>query len=102
MENPSDIINQAIKNNKIVVVEAKTIKFAKTLDQLKINRILLDNFTPAMLKKIVKYKLQSKLEVSGSVNLQNINNFAVKGVDYISIGALTKNIESRDFSLLIV
>jgi nicotinate-nucleotide pyrophosphorylase (carboxylating) len=55
-----------------------------------------------MLKKIVKYKLKSKLEVSGSVNLQNINNFAVKGVDYISIGALTKNIESRDFSLLIV
>jgi nicotinate-nucleotide pyrophosphorylase (carboxylating) len=102
MESPSDIINQAIKNNKIVVVEAKTIKFAKTLDQLKINRILLDNFTPAMLSKIVKYKLKSKLEVSGSVNLQNINNFAVKGVDYISIGALTKNIESRDFSLLIV
>ena len=102
IDNPNDIISKAIKNNKIVVVEAKTIKFAKTLDQLKINRILLDNFTPAMLRKIVKYKLKSKLEVSGSVNLQNINNFAVKGIDYISIGALTKNIESRDFSLLIV
>ena len=102
MENPNEIISKAIKNNKIVVVEAKTIKFAKTLDQLKINRILLDNFNPSMLKKIIKYKLKSKLEISGSVNLQNINNFALKGVDYISIGALTKNIESKDFSMLIV
>jgi nicotinate-nucleotide pyrophosphorylase (carboxylating) len=102
MDNPNEIISKAIKNNKIVVVEAKTIKFAKTLDQLNINRIFLDNFNPSMLKKIIKYKLKSKLEISGSVNLKNINNFAIKGVDYISIGALTKNIESKDFSMLIV
>ena len=83
-------------------VEAKTLKFAKSLDQLKIDRVLLDNFTPLMLKKFIQCNLNLKIEVSGSINLNNIQKFAIKGVHYISVGALTKNIESKDFSMLIV
>ena len=47
--NPLDLVTKAINKNKIVVVEAKTLKFAKTVSNLKISRILLDNFTPAMI-----------------------------------------------------
>ena len=99
---PIELIKKAITNNKKVVVEAKTLKFAKSLNQLKIDRVLLDNFTPLMLKKFVQCNLKLKIEVSGSINLKNIQKFAIKGVHYISIGALTKNIESKDFSMLIV
>ena len=99
---PIELIKKAIANNKKVVVEAKTLKFAKSLEQLKIDRVLLDNFTPLMLKKFIQCNLNLKIEVSGSINLKNIQKFAIKGVHYISIGALTKNIESKDFSMLIV
>ena len=99
---PIELIKKAIANNKKVVVEAKTLKFAKSLNQLKIDRVLLDNFTPLMLKKFIQCNLNLKIEVSGSINLKNIQKFATKGVHYISIGALTKNIESKDFSMLIV
>ena len=101
-KDPNLLIQKAIKNNKTVVVEAKTLKFAKSLSRLKIDRILLDNFTSVMLKEFLSYKLKIKIEVSGSISLDNINRFALKGVDYISIGALTKNIESKDLSMLIV
>ena len=99
---PVDLIAKAIKKNKIVIVEAKTLKFAKTVSNLKISRILLDNFTPAMLQSFISSKPKVKIEISGSVNLNNINKFAMKGIHYISIGDLTKNIESKDLSMLIV
>jgi len=99
---PLDLITKAIKKDKIVVVEAKTLKFAKTVSNLKISRILLDNFTPAMIKSFISSNPKVKIEISGSVNLSNINKFAIKGVHYISVGDLTKNIESKDLSMLIV
>ena len=99
---PLDLVTKAINKNKIVVVEAKTLKFAKTVSNLKISRILLDNFTPAMIKSFISSNPKVKIEISGSINLSNINKFAIKGVHYISIGDLTKNIESKDLSMLIV
>ena len=82
---PVDLIAKAIKKNKIVIVEAKTLKFAKTVSNLKISRILLDNFTPAMINNFISNKPKVKIEISGSVNLSNINKFAIKGVRYISV-----------------
>ena len=99
---PLDLITKAIKKDKIVVVEAKTLKFAKTVSNLKISRILLDNFTPAMIKSFISSNPKVKIEISGSINLSNINKFAIQGVHYISVGDLTKNIESKDLSMLIV
>ena len=88
--------------HKTVVVEAKTLRFAKSLVDLKIDRILLDNFTPTMLKNFLKFSSKMKIEISGSINLNNIHNFSQKGVNFISIGALTKNIYSKDISMIIV
>lgn len=99
---PLKLITKAIRKNKKVVVEAKTLRFAKTLSDYKVDRILLDNFTPAMIKKFLLHNSKVKIEVSGSVNLGNVNKFAIKGVHCISIGDLTKNIESKDLSMLIV
>lgn len=96
------LIQRAVDTKKKVVVEAKTIKFAKSLLDFKIDRILLDNFSPEMIKKFLSYKPKIKLEISGSINLKNINKYALDGIDYISIGDLTKNIKSKDLSMLIV
>ena len=55
-----------------------------------------------MIKSFISSYPKVKIEISGSVNLSNINKFAIKGVNYISVGDLTKNVESKDLSMLIV
>ena len=55
-----------------------------------------------MINNFILSNPKVKVEISGSVNLSNINKFAIKGVHYISVGDLTKNVESKDLSMLIV
>tara|TARA_A100000164_G_C21896087_1_gene767999 strand:- start:153 stop:1019 length:867 start_codon:yes stop_codon:yes gene_type:complete len=62
--------------------------------------IILDNFSIDNILKAVKISNNRvQLEVSGGVNLDNIKLIAETGVDRISVGELTKNIKSIDFSL---
>jgi len=49
----------------------------------------------------LKDNTKQKVEVSGSININNIKHYAIDGVNFISIGSLTKNINSKDISLLI-
>jgi nicotinate-nucleotide pyrophosphorylase (carboxylating) len=64
--------------------------------------VMLDNFTFDQLQQAVKINgKQVKLEVSGNVNLDNIKVIAETGVDYISVGALTKNVKAIDLSMRI-
>jgi nicotinate-nucleotide pyrophosphorylase (carboxylating) len=62
--------------------------------------LLLDNFTTAALINAVRLvNGRAKLEASGGVTLENIRDIARTGVDYISIGALTKNLHAIDLSM---
>jgi nicotinate-nucleotide pyrophosphorylase (carboxylating) len=62
--------------------------------------ILLDNFTLDDLRRAVKInKGRAKLEVSGNVTKENLLSIAGTGVDFISIGALTKHVRAIDFSM---
>ncbi len=62
--------------------------------------ILLDNFTMSELQAAVNLNDNRKiLEASGNISLENIREIAKTGVDYISIGAITKNISAVDFSM---
>ena len=64
------------------------------------NRLLLDNFSIDMLNQAVKQvKGKVELEASGGITLDNIAAIAETGVDYISTGALTKNIKAIDLSM---
>jgi nicotinate-nucleotide pyrophosphorylase (carboxylating) len=66
------------------------------------NIILLDNFTLDDLKTAVELNDgRARLEVSGGVSLQDIRAIAQTGVDYISVGTLTKNIAAIDLSMRI-
>jgi nicotinate-nucleotide pyrophosphorylase (carboxylating) len=66
------------------------------------DRILLDNFQLPMMREAVALNGgRAKLEVSGNVSLDTIREIAETGVDYISVGALTKNVEAVDLSMRI-
>ncbi|GMR01432.1 MAG: carboxylating nicotinate-nucleotide diphosphorylase [Gammaproteobacteria bacterium] len=64
------------------------------------DRVLLDNFDIKTLKQAVKI-CRGKIisEASGNINIDNINDVAKTGVDYISTGALTKDIKAIDLSM---
>ena len=62
--------------------------------------LLLDNFTPDGLISAVRLNAgRARLEASGGVTLENIRTVAQTGVDFISIGALTKNVHAIDLSM---
>jgi nicotinate-nucleotide pyrophosphorylase (carboxylating) len=64
-------------------------------------RILLDNFANAELRAAVRMTNgQALLEASGGVSLQTVRGIAETGVDFISVGQLTKNIAATDYSML--
>ena len=66
----------------------------------KINRIMLDNFTPAKITEALQIiNGQYETEASGGINLGNIEAYAATGVDYISSGAIIHQARSLDLSL---
>ncbi|MEY3883899.1 MAG: hypothetical protein RIS87_1536 [Pseudomonadota bacterium] len=68
--------------------------------------ILLDNFSTALLNEAVRTNQQFEkpavLEASGGISLANVREVALTGVDRISIGAITKNVQAIDFSMRIL
>lgn len=68
--------------------------------RLPIDRILLDNMTPAQMAEAVKLAAgKTPLEASGGVNLRTVADIAATGVDFISVGALTHSVKALDISL---
>src|SRR5690606_34745144 len=65
-------------------------------------RIMLDNFEPAAMREAVSRAAgRAELEVSGGVAPERLAELAATGVDFISMGALTKNVSAIDFSMLL-
>jgi nicotinate-nucleotide pyrophosphorylase (carboxylating) len=66
-----------------------------------VERLLLDNFPLPELKQAVQQVgARAQLEASGGITLTNIRETALTGVDFISTGTLTKNVQAVDLSLL--
>lgn len=62
--------------------------------------VLLDNMTPGQVRECVaRTRGRAVLEVSGGIDLHNIRDYAVTGVDFISVGALTHSATAADISL---
>ena len=65
-----------------------------------VDRIMFDNFTPAMTREAVeKVAGRCETESSGGITLETMRSYAECGVDFISVGALTHQIRSLDMSL---
>ena len=92
---------RAAKTSLEIEVEARTLEEVQAALQLGVQRILLDNMTPAMLRQAVELNAgRAKLEASGNVTLDNVRQIAETGVDYISVGALTHSAKCFDASFL--
>ncbi len=88
---------------KPVEVEVENLdEFKQALDA-KADTIMLDNFSLADMRKAVSLSRgKAKLEASGGVTEESLHSYAETGVDYISIGALTKDCKSIDLSMRFV
>lgn len=90
-----------IAADKIVEIEVKNLTELTEAIIAKADIIMLDNFTLDNIKKAVEINnKKAKLEVSGGVDLTSIREVAETGIDYISVGAITKNVIAVDFSML--
>ena len=98
-----EIVARAKKNapkGLKVEVEVTTIDEAKEAAEAGSDIIMLDNMSPDEMRQVVKsLKGKVKIEASGGINLSNVRQAALTGVDYISIGALTHSPKSLDISL---
>lgn len=87
-----------------VEVEVESIdELTQALDA-QANIIMLDNFTPEMIEQAVELTAQisqgkTKLEVSGNMTIETLTTYAKAGVDFISVGALTKHVNAVDLSM---
>ena len=100
----SNAVLSAKSSNSGVLVEVEV----ESLDELAqaiqagADRVLLDNFTLDMLRDAVRdNRGRVDLEASGNVSLESVREIADTGVDFISIGALTKDIKAIDLSMRI-
>jgi len=84
-----------------IEVEARDIKEVREiLDAGGVDRIMLDNFNVADTREAVGViGNKAETESSGGITLANVRDYALCGVNYISIGALTHHIKSLDMSL---
>ncbi len=83
-----------------VEIEAENIEQLRTALEASAGRILLDNFSIEELKAAVREtKGRAKLEASGGISLANVRAVADTGVDFISLGDITKNVRAVDLSL---
>ncbi len=93
-----------LKKNKLdlkVEIETRSLdEVEQVLAVGQVDRIMLDNFTPARIKKALKLiDGRFETEASGGITLETIRKYAETGVDYISVGALTHSYNSLDLSL---
>jgi len=95
-----DYVQQNNYNLKIEVETRSLEDVQKVMQTGKVDRIMLDNFTPENIieaLKIINCKYET--EASGGINYDNIESYAATGVDYISSGALIHQAVSLDLSL---
>ena len=95
-----DYVQQNKPGLKIEVETRSIDDVKKVLATGKINRIMLDNFTPAQISEaLLLIDGKYETEASGGINYENIEAYAATGVDYISSGAIIHQAVSLDLSL---
>lgn len=91
------------KSGLKIEVETRSLEDVETVCKIglgKVFRIMLDNFEPGQIDtalKIIDKRFET--EASGGINLENVENYAKTGVDFVSIGGLIHQAKSLDLSL---
>lgn len=101
---PAIEASRRIHPNIPVEIEVESIDELREALDAKAERLLLDNFSTHLLEQAVAINRAdgnppAELEASGGLTLAQIAVVAATGVDYISVGALTKNVQAIDLSM---
>ena len=89
---------------RAVEVEVRQMDEFRACMELGVERVLLDHWTPAQVLEAVRARggpPPPEIEVSGNLGLDNIRDYALAGVQYLSVGALTHSAPALDLSLLV-
>ncbi len=96
-------LKQALENTAegtLLEIEVESLDELQAALSAGARRILLDNFSLDQLREAVAMRpAQVEFEASGNVSLETLREIAQTGVDYISVGALTKHLHATDYSL---
>lgn len=91
---------RSIAPDKPVEVEVESLDQLKEALAVNVEIVLLDNFNLYSMREAVRInEKRAKLEASGGVSSEKLLDIAETGVDYISIGGLTKNVKALDLSM---
>ncbi len=102
IEKTNEYLHDKGKNLKIEIEVRNLDELRRVLAVGGVQRIMLDNFTPELLKEAVQIiGGRYETEASGGITEQTLLQYAESGVDYISVGALTHHIKSLDISLIV-
>ncbi|WP_461831501.1 carboxylating nicotinate-nucleotide diphosphorylase [Aquifex sp.] len=86
-----------------IEVEVESIEELKEAIDLKVDIIMLDNFSPEDVRKAIELiNGHALIEVSGNITLENVELYAVEGVDFISSGSIIHSSRWVDISLKIL
>ena len=92
----------ALQSGVEIQIEVETIAQLREALAAGAGSVLLDNFTEALMREAVAITAgRALLEVSGGVRLEQLRGIAATGVDRISIGKLTKDVQAVDYSMRI-
>ena len=95
-------VSMAKETNRSIEVEVENLSELEQAIEAGVDSVLLDNFSLEDTQKAVEYNSgRVKLEASGGVEDEQLTAIASTGVDYISVGALTKHVRAIDFSMII-
>ncbi len=90
----------SIAPGKLVEVEVETWDELNQALAAKADIVMLDNFSPQqMIDAVAHVAGRCKLEASGNITIENLREVASSGVDYISMGVLTKDVKAVDLSM---
>jgi nicotinate-nucleotide pyrophosphorylase (carboxylating) len=94
---------RAKKKRAFIEVEVRTFDELQEAIGLKVNRVMLDNMNVQQIQRCVetvqKSSTKIEIEISGGVNISNVEEFANCGADFISVGALTHSARAIDIAL---
>ncbi|AFI91963.1 carboxylating nicotinate-nucleotide diphosphorylase [Pectobacterium parmentieri] len=91
---------QALRNDVPVEVEVESLNELQQALEAGADIIMLDNFSLDNIREAVGLTQgRALLEISGNVTLDTLRGYAETGVDYISVGALTKHVQALDLSM---
>jgi len=90
------------QNNALVEIEVTNHNELQAALNYPVDRILLDNMSVSDIREAVQIcNHRTKLEASGGINLNNVQEYAETGVDFISVGEITHSAVSFNLSLLV-